>query len=147
MILSLVPCSEREIPLIEKKSGRYSSDELKNLLKKPFVRVYLFKNEFNNILGYSVIWIFPPEAELHYIEIFPEFRGKGLGKFFLKDLLNFLPSLGVKKIFLEVSETNRVAYSLYKRLGFKELGKRKNYYANGEDAILMEKFLSGQQVE
>lgn len=38
---------------------------------------------------------------------------------------------------LEVRESNNVALSYYEEYGFKTLEKRKKYYRNGEDAIIM----------
>jgi len=44
---------------------------------------------------------------------------------------------------LEVRRTNRAARALYTKLGFIEVGDRKNYYQlEGEDAILMAKYLN-----
>jgi ribosomal-protein-alanine N-acetyltransferase len=34
--------------------------------------------------------------------------------------------------------SNKAAIALYRQLGFVETGRRRNYYENGEDAILME---------
>jgi ribosomal-protein-alanine N-acetyltransferase len=39
---------------------------------------------------------------------------------------------------LEVRESNRSAIGLYKKMEFAEIGKRKRYYENGEDALMME---------
>ena len=42
------------------------------------------------------------------------------------------------EIFLEVRENNITAIEFYKKNGFKEAGKRKNYYRDtGEAAIIM----------
>ena len=52
--------------------------------------------------------------------------------------------MGSKKIFLEVRISNEVAIDLYKKMGFKEIGLRRNYYRlreGREDAILMSKTL------
>ena len=45
------------------------------------------------------------------------------------------------KAFLEVREGNSSAILLYRSCGFKAAGRRKNYYSNGEDALLMEREL------
>ena len=38
---------------------------------------------------------------------------------------------------LEVAASNMAAIALYERLGFRQVGRRKGYYADGEDACLM----------
>ena len=42
---------------------------------------------------------------------------------------------GISKINLEVNSKNFIAINLYKKFGFQQVGKRKNYYKDG-DAIL-----------
>jgi ribosomal-protein-alanine N-acetyltransferase len=46
---------------------------------------------------------------------------------------------GIRLITLEVRRSNVVARHLYRVLGFEERRLRKNYYALGEDAIIMER--------
>jgi ribosomal-protein-alanine N-acetyltransferase len=41
-------------------------------------------------------------------------------------------------VFLEVRLGNEKAIALYRRLGFREAGRRKSYYHDGEDAWLMQ---------
>lgn len=45
-------------------------------------------------------------------------------------------------ITLEVNESNLPAIELYKKLGFKTLGKRKKYYNNTHDAYIMTKYFN-----
>ena len=44
---------------------------------------------------------------------------------------------GVATIFLDVSERNVPARHLYERAGYREVGRRRRYYADGADALLM----------
>ena len=123
-------------------SDRYRLEELENLLQKDFAKIYLLLCG-DLPLGYAVVWIVGNEAELHWLEIFEDFRGRGLGRELLKFLLEELKGRGVKKLHLEVSEKNLPALGLYKSFGFHEVGRRKNYYPDGSDAILMELPLEG----
>jgi ribosomal-protein-alanine N-acetyltransferase len=124
----------REIGL---KSNRYSFNELFNLSGKPFVDILTLSDE-SRILAYAVIWKFPPEAELHYIEVFSPFRGLGWGEKFLKGIVEKLRREGFKKLLLEVSESNGTALKLYGKFSPKVIGKRKRYYPDGSDALLLE---------
>ena len=124
-------------------SNRYRFEELLNLLQKDFAKIYtLLCGDL--LLGYAVVWIVGNKADLHWLEIFEDFRQRGLGKEFLKLLLEELKKLGVKKLLLEVSESNIPAFRLYKNLGFLETGRRKGYYPDGSDAVLMEIPLGGK---
>lgn len=83
--------------------------------------------------SYLILYDAVDSYEIIRIGVLKEERGKGLGK----KLLNFLFSHSDKEIFLEVRETNGVAINLYQQTGFKEIARRKNYYSNGETAVIM----------
>jgi len=124
------------INLITKKSRRYAAEELLNLLKKPFVEVTAFETG-GQVVGYAVLWKIPPEAELHFIEIFEEYRRKGFGEMVLRSVVDKLAEEGFENLYLEVEETNIPAVKLYRKLSFKVVGKRKDYYGRGRNALLM----------
>jgi ribosomal-protein-alanine N-acetyltransferase len=48
----------------------------------------------------------------------------------------------VQTVMLEVRASNHGAQQLYEQLGFEEVGLRRKYYPNGEDAILMDLYLN-----
>jgi len=52
----------------------------------------------------------------------PEYRGKGLGKKVLLAGLSYLKNKGIKTVSLSVDSENRVAYELYRTMGFEERG-------------------------
>ena len=64
-------------------------------------------------------------------------RNQGFAKFLLNELITIAEKQNCKTITLEVDENNLPAINLYKDFDFKEVGKRKNYYKNGNTAILM----------
>jgi len=57
------------------------------------------------------------------IAVFPEYRSMGIGKALLKQLLDATTDI-YETISLAVQANNKTAISLYKKLGFKELGKK-----------------------
>ena len=71
--------------------------------------------------------------------VLPEYRRQGLATLLMIDVIDKAVELGVTSVFLEVSEGNLKAKSMYKKLGFKNVGKRKKYYKNNStrsDAIV-----------
>ena len=48
---------------------------------------------------------------------------------------------GARRVFLEVSTLNTSAKSLYLRVGYREIGRRRGYYSDGSDALVLEKAL------
>ncbi|MCK5680480.1 ribosomal protein S18-alanine N-acetyltransferase [bacterium] len=90
------------------------------------------------ILGYSLIRIIPPEAELLRIAVKPYAQGVGVGAMLLGESLKKLLDFQLNQVFLEVSEKNSLAIALYKKAGFSVENRRPSYYDNGTTgAIIM----------
>jgi ribosomal-protein-alanine N-acetyltransferase len=57
----------------------------------------------------------------------------------LQDCLDRAQAAGLERAWLEVRTGNAAAIALYRRFGFVEAGCRKKYYADGADALVMER--------
>jgi ribosomal-protein-alanine N-acetyltransferase len=68
------------------------------------------------------------EAEILSVAVADARRGRGLAGRLLTLHLRKLAGLGVRRVFLEVDEGNVAALRLYRRAGFREVGRRKEYY-------------------
>ncbi|NPA85344.1 MAG: ribosomal protein S18-alanine N-acetyltransferase [Crenarchaeota archaeon] len=82
--------------------------------------------------------------KLHLLNlaVHPDYRRMGIGKLLLQSLEKLAKRKGLKEIYLEVEEDNEVAKSLYKKLGYVEKGRIKEYYPWGKNAIVMVKKIS-----
>jgi len=89
----------------------------------------------NEILAYAVVWFFSGELHITNVAVHPDHRRKGLGKILLDYLMQTFPEWQVA--YLEVRRSNEPAIRLYQKFGFTELGIRKAYYTDGEDAVVM----------
>lgn len=90
------------------------------------------------LLGYCVLLCTGEEADITNVCTMPQARGKGVATALLTELLEKGNAQGVLEYFLEVREGNVPARALYTKLGFEEIGLRKNYYAEPkEHAVLM----------
>lgn len=76
-------------------------------------------------------------ADIEDVLTHPEHRGKGYASELLRRIICELKSDGIKKVFLEVRESNACALELYKKLGFCAVSVRKGYYPDGENAAVM----------
>ncbi len=83
------------------------------------------------------------EAELEYLVVSPESRSQGLGSFILATSHRTLQLMGVIRFVLEVSDANESAIRLYRKLGYELQGRRRAYYANGDDALVFALLASG----
>lgn len=99
----------------------------------------------NTIQAYGLISIAANEAHILNLCVAPAFQGQGLGKKMLYKLLDMAEVHKVVSVFLEVRASNDVAINLYDKMGFNQLGVRKDYYPdnNGkEDALVFGKELN-----
>jgi len=74
------------------------------------------------------------------IGVLPEFRRQGIGGALLVAVEE---RIGLSSIRLSVRISNVPALTLYNRLGYHRYGSWPNYYADGEDALVLEKNLKG----
>jgi ribosomal-protein-alanine N-acetyltransferase len=88
------------------------------------------------VVGYALFQRAAGEAELQRMAVRTEARGQGLGGRLLAEGLHRLRRAGDSACFLEVRDSNLAARRLYERAGFALLGRRRAYYANGEDGLL-----------
>ena len=99
--------------------------------------MYLVLRYENEIVSFGGIKIILDEADIMNIVTKKDKRNQGFAKFLLNELITIAEEQNCKTITLEVEENNLPAIKLYKDFEFKEVGKRKNYYKNGNTAILM----------
>ena len=79
------------------------------------------------------------EGQITNVATRPSYRRRGLARAVLEELIARAATRGVSSIFLEARVSNTPAISLYKSLGFCEIGMRRRFYsAPVEDAVLME---------
>lgn len=92
-----------------------------------------------NIIGYCGIWYSLDDGDLCNMAVDPEYRGQGYAERLLRYSLEQCRRKGVRRIVLEVRQSNVAAINLYSKTGFRVIGKRKGYYSQPkEDAVLME---------
>lgn len=110
--------------------------------------VCLAATSVDSLAGYGMMYATPGESEIINIAVAPEHRRNGAGELIMKRLLSEAAARNAEIVYLEVRETNTAARRLYEKLGFKVIGKRKNYYRKPtEDALLMARSLTGLDPE
>ena len=96
------------------------------------------------IIAYAVMSVGAKEAHILNICVSPDLRGEGFGYALMDKLVALARQLHADMMFLEVRPSNEAARRLYDKLGFNEIGIRRNYYpaAQGrEDALILAKQL------
>lgn len=110
---------------------------LKEISTNSLAHYYVVELE-NELVGYGGVWIILDEAHITNVAISPKARGFKLGKLIMQYIMAMARILGAKRMTLEVRVSNDAAKNLYYKLGFKDNGIRKKYYADtNEDALIM----------
>lgn len=89
------------------------------------------------VVSYIVFWFVAGEGHILNVAVHPDYRGRGFARELITVAMLNLREMGGDDIFLEVRVSNAVAIHLYESLGFQEIGMRKGYYEDGEDAKVM----------
>jgi [ribosomal protein S18]-alanine N-acetyltransferase len=94
------------------------------------------------IAGYICPMLVIDEGHILDVAVSLAYRGLGIGRLLVERVLRDCRDAGADFVSLEVRPSNAGALALYGALGFVETGRRKRYYHDGEDAVLMEYIFS-----
>ena len=119
----------------------WSKEQWANEFKKDGTKIFglLIKNL---VIGICVFQVVLDEAQINYFVVQKKFRKQGFGSYLMSYLIKKCEKLNLKKLLLEVSQSNVTAERFYSRFNFSTVGIRKNYYKDGSDALLKEKKLT-----
>jgi [ribosomal protein S18]-alanine N-acetyltransferase len=116
----------------------WSETSFREELNNPFSTVNLLW-QGDEVAGYICYHILVKELNILNLVTALPFRRRGVARFLLEAAMSNAFRKKVEKGFLEVREGNLAAISLYASCGFQCLMRRKNYYSDGEDALVMER--------
>ena len=136
--------TEKELAKMEIQcfDSPWSEKDYIEMKQIPFFNGWLLtvsEKYFVGILAFNIIF---QELEILRLGISNSWRRKGLAKLMLDRIELFSRENKIISIFLEVHFSNNSAISLYLKKGYKEVGRRRNYFQRPSgDAILLRKFL------
>ena len=129
---------ERKIAKLEKECFSSPWSEQAVLDSANSDCVFVLYEDDGIVKGYAGLQIVLDEGYITNVAVCPSFRHQGIARALMEELIKKLDTLSF--ISLEVRESNLAAINLYSGLGFKEEGKRKNFYdAPKEDARILTK--------
>ena len=119
----------------------WSKKQWSNEFKKEGTKIFGLLNK-NLVIGICVFQVVLDEAQINYFVVNQKFRKRGFGSYFMSYLIKKCEKSNLKKLLLEVSQSNVTADRFYSRFDFSTVGIRKNYYRDGSHALLKEKKLT-----
>ena len=94
----------------------------------------------DEVVGYIGSQSSCDETDIMNIAVHPDCRRRGIAESLIDNLIKELKKRGSHALMLEVRVSNDPAIALYEKLGFQQVGRRKNYYRNPkEDALILRK--------
>ena len=130
-----VAAIEKECFGVDAWSEKSVASELTNQLS-----LWLVAVDGDRVAGYVGSQTVCGETDMMNVAVTADYRRQGLGEKLVLALVEELKAFGSQCLTLEVRDSNAPARALYEKLGFQQIGLRKNYYRNPkEDAHILRK--------
>ena len=135
--------AEHVVQVAELEKICFSMPWSKNSIASELNNIYalwLVAEDNGAVVGYIGSQFSHPEADVMNVAVTPDHRREGIAEVLVDSLIMELKRIGCSSLTLEVRASNDPAIGLYQKIGFHEVGRRKNYYRNPkEDALILRK--------
>ena len=141
MIVNMNESHVAQVAALEKIcfSDPWSENSVASELKNP-LSCWLVAEEDGKVAGYVGSQTVIDESDMMNVAVHPDHRRKGIAEALVVELVEALKKRESHCLTLEVRASNEPAKALYEKLGFTQVGLRKNYYRNPkEDALILRK--------
>ena len=144
----MAACHVAQVAELEKRcfSDPWSENSVRSELENP-LSLWLVAESEGCVVGYIGSQSVLGESDMMNVAVAPAVRRQGVAKALVTALVEQLRKQGNYQLTLEVRASNTGAQQLYERLGFREVGRRKNYYVNPkEDALILRLRWGGEEI-
>lgn len=111
----------------------WTAPQCAGLIPMPGVWISIARDA-GEAIGFALARVVAREAELLLLAVKPEERCRGIGQLLVNRFMQVATTRGAERVHLEVREGNH-AVKLYERLGFREVGRRRNYYRGRDGQV------------
>lgn len=120
-------------------SDPWSENSIASELKNP-LSLWLVALADSKVVGYVGSQSVIGESDMMNVAVDPNYRRMGIAYRLIEALIAALAEKDNHSLALEVRASNTPAIALYGKMGFTEVGRRRNYYRNPrEDALILRK--------
>ena len=95
--------------------------------------LWLVALDGDTVVGYIGSQTAVDETDVMNVAVHPDHRRQGIAEALIEKLVLELKERGSHALMLEVRDSNAPAIALYEKLGFQQVGLRKNYYHNPKE--------------
>ena len=130
-----------QVAALEKEcfSDPWSQRSVASELENPLA-LWLVWEEDGKVLGYIGSQTVLDETDMMNVAVSAQARRRGIAQALVEDLCDRLRQRGSQCLTLEVRASNAPAIALYEKLGFRQVGRRPNYYSHPkEDGLILRK--------
>ena len=140
-IVKFCECHLNDILAVEQEcfSSPWSEDMFKEEISGKFSHYYVVEED-SRAVAYMGMWSLSGEGHITNVAVAKDCRRKGYAKALISHFVEIAKEEKLEFLTLEVRATNEPAIALYESFGFVQVGTRKNYYDNKDDAYLLTKF-------
>ena len=133
-IVKMEACHVAQVAQLEKLcfSDPWSEKSVASELENKWA-LWLVALEDDVVVGYIGSQTAVDETDVMNVAVHPDHRRKGIAEALIGNLVSELKAQGSHALMLEVRDSNVPAISLYEKLGFLQVGLRKNYYHNPKE--------------
>lgn len=143
-MIQIIPMNESHVAQVAALeaicfSDPWSEKSVASELTNP-LSYWLVAVDGERVAGYVGSQTVLDETDMMNIAVHPDYRRQGLAERLVDSLVAGLREKGSRCLTLEVRQSNTPAIGLYEKLGFTQIGLRKNYYRNPrEHALILRK--------
>ena len=131
----------------ESMQGGWSADSVSAAIQIPEARVRVAEGRDGAPLGFVLARRIVDLLEIDLVGVREDHRRRGIARSLLVQLIEDETQAGMAEARLELAASNDPARGLYLGLGFMVVGRRKRYYPDGDDALLLSRItLTGRSV-
>ena len=116
-----------------REAAQWSQPELRNMGELGGLKAYVSETS-GGISGIVIGRQVADEGEILNLAVRAAKRRSGEGKRLVERILEEFSILGISRVFLEVRESNAGAIAFYEGMGFREIGRRSDYYQDPKEA-------------
>lgn len=113
----------------------WSRDSVLHELTQSLRQAYVAVDEAGEVCGYVVVLGVGDVADVQRVAVADAHRRRGVAAALLEACDLHVHA----RVVLEVRADNEAALAFYGRNGFAEISRRRGYYADGEDAVVMQR--------